>query len=84
MFIILRLLFGALIGWIASLFTSNNHRMGIIANIIVGLVGAFIGGYISSALGFVSINVFSWQGILFSVIGSVILLTVINIFRKKR
>ena len=41
---------GALIGWVASLIMKTNNRQGLIADIIVGIVGAFVGGYFLSPL----------------------------------
>lgn len=79
MFILLWLLFGGLIGWVASLLTNNNQRMGIIANIVIGLIGSLIGGLITSWAGWGGINVFTWQGTLFSILGAFILLTIINL-----
>lgn len=84
MYILLWLLFGALIGWVASLLTRNDHQMGIIANIVVGLIGALIGGLITSFAGWGDINVFTWQGTLFSILGAVILLTIINLLNRRR
>jgi len=83
MYILLWLLFGALIGWLASILTRNNGRMGIITNIVIGLLGAIIGGVITSLIGWGSINVFTWQGTLFSVLGAVILLTIINLVNRR-
>lgn len=84
MFILLWLLFGGIIGWVASLLTNNNQRMGIIANIVIGLIGSVIGGVISSLVGWGNLNVFSWQGTLLSILGAVILLTIINLFNRRR
>lgn len=84
MYILLWLLFGGLIGWAASVLTSDNNRMGILANILVGLIGSVIGGVISSFAGWGALNVFSWQGALLSILGAVILLTIINLFNRRR
>lgn len=84
MYILLWIVFGAFIGWFASILTSNNRRMGIFANIVVGLLGAVIGGAITDAVGWGSINAFTWQGTLFSIIGASILLTVFNLLGKRR
>lgn len=84
MYIVVWLLFGGFIGWVASVLTRDNFRMGLLANIIVGLVGAFIGGILTQLLGIASVNVFSWQGFVFSVLGAVILLILINLFNRRR
>jgi uncharacterized membrane protein YeaQ/YmgE (transglycosylase-associated protein family) len=76
---------GALIGWVASLIMRTNNRQGLIADIIVGIVGAFVGGYFLSPLFNVStINEsnFSIPALLVSLGGAVILLAIFKIFRN--
>jgi uncharacterized membrane protein YeaQ/YmgE (transglycosylase-associated protein family) len=64
---------GALIGWLASIIMGVNHRMGALANVVAGLVGAFIGGIISRLLISASYGVsFHPLAILFGVIGACI------------
>lgn len=48
--LIITILAGALIGWIASMIMGTNASMGAIANIVCGILGAFVGGFISSML----------------------------------
>ena len=84
MYIILWILFGALVGWIASILTHNNARMGVISNVVVGLVGAAIGGVIASLAGIASFTSASFWGFAFAVAGAVILLIVLNWFTLKR
>ncbi len=45
-------IFGGIAGWVASLIVGRGDQMGILANIAVGIVGAFIGGWIADRLGF--------------------------------
>src|SRR3989337_210027 len=76
---------GALIGWVASLIMRTNSRQGLIADIIVGIVGAFVGGYFLSPLFNVStINEgnFSLPALLVSLGGAVILLAISKLFRN--
>ena len=76
---------GALIGWVASLIMRTNSRQGLIADIIVGIVGAFVGGYLLSPLFNVStINEsnFSIPALLVSLGGAVILLVIFKLFRN--
>ncbi len=84
MYILLWILFGGVIGWIASLLTHDNNRMGILANIIVGLIGAVIGGLIADLFGWGDINVFTFSGTLLSILGAVVLITIINSFNGRR
>jgi uncharacterized membrane protein YeaQ/YmgE (transglycosylase-associated protein family) len=81
--ILMWLIFGALVGWIASLIMKTDAEQGAMANIIVGIVGAFIGGFISNMLGGNGISEFSIGNILLAVLGSVILLALIRMFKGK-
>ena len=74
---ILWIIAGAFVGWIASLIMKTNNRQGLIADIIVGIVGAFVGGYFLSPLFNIStINQsnYSIPALLVSLGGAVILL----------
>jgi uncharacterized membrane protein YeaQ/YmgE (transglycosylase-associated protein family) len=76
---------GALIGWLASLIMKTNSRQGLIADIIIGIVGAFVGGILLSPLFNIStINEgnFSLPSLLVSLGGAVILLAVSKLFRN--
>jgi uncharacterized membrane protein YeaQ/YmgE (transglycosylase-associated protein family) len=76
---------GALVGWVASLIMRTNKRQGLLADIIVGIVGAFVGGYLLSPLFHIStINEsnFSIPALLVSLGGAVILLAIFKILRN--
>ena len=76
---------GAVIGWVASLIMRTNSRQGLIADIIVGIVGAFLGGYFLSPIFNVStINEgnFSLPALLVSLGGAIILLAITKLFRN--
>jgi uncharacterized membrane protein YeaQ/YmgE (transglycosylase-associated protein family) len=83
---ILWLLFGALVGWLASMVMGTNAQQGALLNIVVGIVGAFLGGLIFSALGIGGSNInqgdFSLGALLISFLGAVILLGIVNLFRR--
>ena len=84
---IIWLVVGGVLGWIASLIMKTDAQQGIGLNIVVGIVGAFIGGWlISPLLGAGTINqgdfsVMSWVA---SLIGAIILLAIVNLFRRSR
>lgn len=84
MYLLLWILFGGIVGWLASLLTHNDSRMGIIANIVVGLVGAAIGGLISHLVGWGGVLLFSWAGLGFALLGAVILLLLVNAIHGNR
>lgn len=76
---------GALIGWLASVIIQANERHGLIADIIVGIVGAFVGGFLLSPLFSIStINQgnFSFPALLLSLSGAIILLAFSKLFRS--
>jgi uncharacterized membrane protein YeaQ/YmgE (transglycosylase-associated protein family) len=82
---ILWIIVGALIGWVASLIMKTNSRQGLIADIIVGIVGAFVGGYfLSPFFGVSTINEgnFSIPALLVSLGGAIILLAISKLFRN--
>jgi uncharacterized membrane protein YeaQ/YmgE (transglycosylase-associated protein family) len=76
---------GAVIGWVASIIMRTNNRQGLIADIIVGIVGAFVGGYFLSPLfnvGTINEGNFSLPALLVSLGGAVILLAISKLFRN--
>ena len=76
---------GAVIGWVASLIMKTNSRQGVIADIIVGIVGAFVAGYFLSPLfNVTTINEgnFSIPALLVSLGGAIILLAISKLFRN--
>jgi uncharacterized membrane protein YeaQ/YmgE (transglycosylase-associated protein family) len=76
------LIFGALAGWIASILTGKNRRMGAVANIVVGILGAFIGAGIMNTLG-ISVPVgFSVTGLLVAVGGAVVMIMAMGLIRR--
>ena len=74
---------GALAGWIASKFMNTDASMGAFANIVVGIVGALIGGFLMNVLGGVGITGFNLWSLLVAVIGSMILLWVLRLFKNR-
>ena len=82
--IIVWLVVGGLIGWVASIFMGTNGRQGIIANVVVGILGAVVGGWLLSNV-FESSTInqgnFSMAGLLVSFLGAVILLALAKVVR---
>jgi uncharacterized membrane protein YeaQ/YmgE (transglycosylase-associated protein family) len=75
---------GGLAGWLASIITKRNDRMGCIGNIIAGVVGAFVGGWVFSFFGGPTVTGFNWTSFFVAFVGAVIVLAVFNLlFRKK-
>jgi uncharacterized membrane protein YeaQ/YmgE (transglycosylase-associated protein family) len=82
MSIIVWLLVGGIVGWLASLLAGTDAEMGIVANILVGVVGAFLGGLISQAVGFGPMNVLTFGGFVFALLGALILLGIVRAVRS--
>lgn len=83
--LIVWLVVGGIIGWIASLMMKTDAQQGIFLNVIVGIVGAALAGFvISPLLGIPTINqdTFSVGSLLVSLLGAVILLAIVNLFRR--
>lgn len=82
--IIVWLVMGGLVGWIASMIMGTDAQQGIILNIVVGVVGALIGGWlIGPLLGAGSINEgISVMSFVVSLIGAIILLALLTLFRR--
>ncbi len=82
--ILLWIIFGALAGWIASLIMHTDAQQGALANIIIGIVGAFIGGALSSLLGGPSVSGFNLMSIAIAVGGAVVLLGFMRLLSGSR
>jgi len=78
--IIVWLIVGGIVGWLASIVMRTDAQQGVLINIVVGIVGAFLGGLIFSG-GSINqdINVTSF---IVSLVGAIILLAILNLFRR--
>lgn len=80
--LILYIIFGALVGWIASIIMGRNAEQGAIGNIVVGILGAFVGGWLMSALGGAGVTGFNIRSFLVALMGAVLLLFIYNMVRR--
>ena len=83
--LIVWLVVGGLIGWQASVFMGTDARQGVILNVVVGIIGAVLGGWLLGGLvGAGSINQgdFSMPGVLVSLLGAVFLLILVKFVRR--
>lgn len=85
--IILWLIFGGLVGWIASKIMGTDAQQGILLNIIVGIVGAFLGGFLADVLGLGTpgfnefFDLWSW---ILAIVGACLLLFLVGLFTGRR
>jgi uncharacterized membrane protein YeaQ/YmgE (transglycosylase-associated protein family) len=77
------LILGGISGWIASKLTKNDSRMGIGLNLLVGILGAYIGGWLVGVFGLGPATGLNLWSFIVSVIGSVILLSIVNMIKRK-
>ena len=83
--LIILLVVGGLIGWVASMIMRTDGQQGIILNVVVGIVGALVAGFLVTPLiggAPITSGELSVQSILVSLLGSIVLLAVINMFRR--
>lgn len=76
---------GGVLGWLASLVMRTDASQGLLLNIIVGIVGALLGGWLLAPLfgtGTINQNDFSISSLLVSFLGAVILLAIVNLLRR--
>ena len=82
---IIWIIIGGVLGWLASLVMKTDAQQGLLLNIIVGIVGALLGGWLLAPLfgtGTINQNDFSIGSLLVSFLGAVILLAIVNFFRR--
>ena len=84
---ILWLIIGGLLGWVASMIMGTNDQQGKLLNIVVGIVGAFLGGLLLAPLlgtGTINQGDFSFSSLITSLLGAVVLLFIVGLFRRRR
>lgn len=76
---------GAILGWLASMIMGRSAQQGLLLDIVVGIVGALLGGWLIAPLfgtGTINQGDFSISGLLVSLLGAIILLAIVNLFRR--
>lgn len=76
---------GGILGWLASMVMRTDAQQGMFLNIIVGIVGALLGGWLLAPLfgtGTINQNDFSIGSLLVSFLGAVVLLAIVNLLRR--
>jgi uncharacterized membrane protein YeaQ/YmgE (transglycosylase-associated protein family) len=81
---IIWLIVGGIIGWVASIVMRTNGQQGMLLNVIVGIVGAFVGGLVLTpyfGIATINQNNFSLPGMMISLMGAIILLALVSLLR---
>ncbi len=85
--LIIWLVVGGLVGWIASMIMRTDAQQGVILNVVVGIIGALLGGWLLAPMfgtGTINSSDFSLPGLLVSLLGAIILLAIVNLVRRGR
>jgi len=80
--VVLWIVLGAVAGWIAGSLVKGRGQQGLITNVIVGVVGALVGGWIFDLLGGAGVTGFNLYSLLVAVVGAVVLLVVLRAIQK--
>ena len=76
---------GGILGWVASMIMRTNAQQGMLLNMVVGIIGALLGGWLIAPLfgtGTINQNDFSIGSLVVSLLGSVILLAIVNLYQR--
>lgn len=76
------LVLGGIAGWVASLLMGTDAQQGIVINVVVGVVGAFVGGLLFNAFGSSGVGEFNFYSFVVATIGAVVLLWVVKLVRN--
>ncbi|MET0322125.1 MAG: GlsB/YeaQ/YmgE family stress response membrane protein [Duganella sp.] len=85
--LILWIVIGGILGWLASLVMKTDEQQGLILNVVVGIVGALLSGWFLAPLlgtGTINSDDFSLMSLVVSFVGALILLAIVNLFRRGR
>ena len=85
--LIIWLVVGGLVGWIASMIMRTDAQQGVILNVVVGIISALLGGWLLAPMfgtGTINSNDFSLPGLVVSLLGAIILLAIVNLVRRGR
>lgn len=78
------IIFGGIVGWLASLLMRTDQQQGILANIVVGILGSLIGGFVMKLFDSEGVTGFNLRSLLVGVLGAIILLAIVRAFSGSR
>lgn len=82
--ILVWIILGGIAGWLASIVMKRDAQMGTMANIVVGIIGAMIGGFIMSQFGGSGVDGFNLSSLLVATFGAIVLLAIISLIQRAR
>ncbi len=80
--VILWIIFGALVGWIASLIMGTDSQQGALLNVGIGIIGALVGGWLMSFIGQTGITGFNLYSFLVALVGAVVLIAGLQFIQR--
>ncbi|MBP7770462.1 MAG: GlsB/YeaQ/YmgE family stress response membrane protein [Candidatus Pacebacteria bacterium] len=80
--ILLWIVFGAIVGWIASMIMGTSGQQGVLLDIVVGIVGAVLGGWLMGLMGEPGVSGFNFYSFVVALIGAVALLAIVRLVRR--
>ena len=80
--IILWIIFGGLVGWVASLILKTDAQQGIVLNIVIGIIGAVLGGWLMSVFGKSGVGGFNLYSFVVALLGAMVLIVIIKVIRR--
>jgi uncharacterized membrane protein YeaQ/YmgE (transglycosylase-associated protein family) len=80
--ILLWIIFGALVGWVASLIMDTEESGDVVLDVITGVVGAFLGGMVMSLLGFAVVGGFDLSSFVVAILGAIVLVAIVRSVRS--
>lgn len=76
------IIFGGIVGWLASKIMDTDKEQGIVANVVIGIIGALLGGFLASMVGWSAPAAgFDIYSFLISLLGAILLLGIVKLFR---
>lgn len=82
MWVLLWVVFGGLVGWVASKVMKTDGEQGIVLNIVVGIVGAVLGGWIVASFGGTGVTGFNVNSFAVALLGAIVLIFIVKLFRR--
>jgi uncharacterized membrane protein YeaQ/YmgE (transglycosylase-associated protein family) len=80
--ILLWIIFGALVGWIASIIMKTDAEQGPLLNIVVGIIGAVLGGWIMNFFGHTGTTGFNLYSFIVALVGAIVLIAIVKAIRR--
>ena len=76
------IIFGALAGWISSMFMNTDDSQGALGNILMGIVGSIAAGYLMPVLGMSGVTGFNLYSVMVAVIGAIVVIAIVRMIKR--